>query len=163
MEIPQITIRQARLDDWQTIADFNCRLASETEGKILDRQQLEPGVRALLADESKGRYFVATDATGKIVGQVMHTLEWSDWRNGQIWWLQSVFVAEEFRRQGVFRRLFEHLSELAQNDPDVIGLRLYVETDNERGQRTYLDLGMRRSSYFVMEHLFRDVPKAQKQ
>ncbi|MFN0052989.1 MAG: GNAT family N-acetyltransferase, partial [Planctomycetales bacterium] len=133
-------IRPAVLKDWPTIAEFNCLLAEESEGKRLDRTHVEPGVKALLSDPRKGRYFVAVDdsptdvsaapgasGAGRIVGQLMHTFEWSDWRNGDIWWLQSVYVHPDFRRQGVFRALFAHLRQAADSDPNVVGLRLYVE------------------------------------
>ncbi|MGH7128867.1 MAG: GNAT family N-acetyltransferase, partial [Planctomycetaceae bacterium] len=101
-----IDIRPAGLDDWPTITEFNLRLADESEGKTLDRPTLAEGVRAVLADVAKGRYFLAC-RDGRIVGQVMITYEWSDWRNGTIWWLQSVYVSPEHRRQGVLRRLME--------------------------------------------------------
>ena len=149
----EITIRLAVLDDWPTIVDFNCRLAEESEELLLDRRRVEPGVRALLADGHKGRYFVACLEGGRIVGQMMHTWEWSDWRNGQIWWLQSVYVAPEFRRRGVFRRLFEHLSNQAAADPEVVGLRLYVDERNQAAQEVYCELGLHRSTYLVMERL----------
>ncbi len=149
-----IDIRPAIADDWPAIVDFNCRLAEESEGKQLLRQHVEPGVRALLADPRKGRYLVAS-AAGRIVGQLMHTYEWSDWRNGDIWWLQSVYVISEFRRQGVFRMLFERLRSEAESDPGVVGLRLYVEEQNERAHETYRSLGLAQAGYFVMEKMHR--------
>ena len=98
----EFSIRPAQPDDWPVVVDFNSRLAEESEGKVLDRAHLVPGVQALLADPAKGRYFVA-EKDGQIIGQLMHTREWSDWRNGDIWWLQSVYVHPDYRRQGVFR------------------------------------------------------------
>ena len=148
-----LTIRAAQFDDWPTIADLNCRLAMETEDKQLDLQVVGPGVQALLSDPSKGRYFVATSDC-EIVGQLMYTLEWSDWRNGNIWWIQSVYVVDDFRRQGVFRRLYDHLHQLASQAPDVVGIRLYVEQENEHAQAAYQRLGMSRSGYHVMEKIF---------
>lgn len=159
-----IQVRPALPDDWETIVDFNCRLAEESEGKRLDRGDVVPGVQALLSDPRKGRYFVAvTEAesfprardAGRIVGQLMHTFEWSDWRNGMIWWLQSVYVHPEFRRQGVFRALFERLRQEAEADPGVVGLRLYVEEGNQRAHATYDRLGLRPGGYFVMERMIR--------
>ena len=147
-----LLIRAACFADWPTIAQFNCLLAAESEGKQLDRALIEPGVQAVLQDDRRGRYFVACIGD-RIVGQLMHTWEWSDWRNGDIWWLQSVYVLPEFRRQGVFRRLYEHLSQLAEISPQVIGLRLYVEQDNARAQATYQQLGMQLAGYVVMERL----------
>lgn len=146
----EITIRPASADDWETIAEFNCRLAVESEGKTLKREAIEPGVRALLADAGKGRYFVACDGDA-IVGQLMHTREWSDWRNGDIWWLQSVYVHPDYRRRGVFRRLFETLANEAESNPGVVGLRLYVETNNESAHATYRRMGFDEGGYFVME------------
>jgi len=150
----QIDIRPAGSEDWQTIVDFNCRLAEESEGKRLDCTHVEPGVRALLADPRRGRYLVAV-ADGRLVGQLMHTYEWSDWRNGDIWWLQSVYVVPECRRLGVFRALFERLQTEAEADPGVVGLRLYVEEHNEHAHKTYANLGLDRAGYFVMEKMHR--------
>jgi ribosomal protein S18 acetylase RimI-like enzyme len=164
-----IRVRFAVPDDWPTIVEFNCRLAEESEGKTLDRRIVEPGVKALLADPRKGRYLVACaegpaaasepvsgrPAGEQIVGQLMHTFEWSDWRNGDIWWLQSVYVHPDFRRQGVFRALFERLRSEAEADPSVVGLRLYVEQHNERACETYRCLGLQPGGYFVMERFHR--------
>jgi len=152
-------IRLAVRDDWPTIADFNCLLAEESEGKQLDRQHVEPGVRAILDDPRKGRYLVALaqvgPGQGRIVGQMMHTYEWSDWRNGDIWWLQSVYVHPDFRRQGVFRALFDRLRSEAEADPTVVGLRLYVEEHNIHAHETYRKLGLNSGGYFVMERMHR--------
>lgn len=150
----EIHVRQAKLEDWPVIADFNCRLAEESEGKRLDRQTVEAGVRSLLTASHRGRYFLASVA-GRLAGQMMHTFEWSDWRNGDIWWLQSVYVDVEFRGRGVFRALFNHLLGEAQADPGVVGLRLYVEEHNRPAHAVYERLGMQRAGYFVMEHMLR--------
>jgi GNAT superfamily N-acetyltransferase len=148
------TVRPAVPDDWPVIVEFNCLLAEESEGKRLDRAHVEPGVKALLADPRKGRYFVA-EADGEIVGQLMHTYEWSDWRNGDIWWLQSVYVHRDYRRQGVFRALFDRLRSEAEADLGVVGLRLYVEEQNTRAHATYENLSFRMGGYFVMERMLR--------
>ena len=132
------------------LADYNSRMAEETEGRALDQGKIEPGVASLLADRSKGRYWVA-EYDGEIVGQLMVTYEWSDWRNGTLWWIQSVYVHPAFRRRGVFSALYRHVESLASAEPDVRGLRLYVEQDNTRAQRTYEKLGMVKPSYLVME------------
>ncbi len=149
-----IEIRLATPHDWPTIVEFNCLLAAESEGKQLDRQHVEPGVKALLADPRKGRYFVAV-SEGRIVGQLMHTYEWSDWRNGDIWWLQSVYIHQDFRRQGVFRALFDRLHREAEADPAVVGLRLYVEQENTHAHETYRNLGLTEGGYFVMQKFHR--------
>ena len=117
--------------------------------------QLKPevvrsGVAAVLNDASKGIYYVA-ETNGAVVGQLMITYEWSDWRNGNLWWIQSVFVKEEFRGQGVFRALFKHLESMARCDAGVAGLRLYMHAENEAARRTYERLGMRHSDYEVFE------------
>lgn len=154
MSETEVTIRDATFDDADTIADFNCRLASETEDKLLDPETVRAGVKALLSDARRGRYFVACDSAGRIVGQLMHTFEWSDWRNGDIWWLQSVYVHPDFRRQGIFRKLNQHLEQLAESTPGVVGLRLYVENDNARAQKTYRSLSFVDPCYRVMERIF---------
>ncbi len=151
--ISSLKIRPAHEDDWPTITEFNIRLAAETESKLLDPVTVEAGVQALLKDARKGRYFLAC-VEDRIIGQLMHTFEWSDWRNGEIWWLQSVYVHPDFRRQGVFGRLNTHLEKLASEAPGVVGLRLYVELQNEQAQQTYLSLGMTEPGYRVMEQIF---------
>ena len=148
-----VQIRSAQRDDCETIVEFNFRLAAESEGKQLDRTVVRRGVEAVLADPTKGRYFVAS-VGGEVVGQIMHTREWSDWRNGDLWWLQSVYVAPEFRRQGVFRQLFEHVLHTAEADPNVVGIRLYVEEQNTAAHETYARMGLAAPGYFVMERIF---------
>ncbi len=146
----EITIRQAVPADGPVIADFNVRLAEETEGLRLDPARVQAGVGALLEDPAKGVYYVA-EANGAVVGQLMITYEWSDWRNGNLWWIQSVYVKPEFRAQGIFRRLFEHVKNLAREQPGVPALRLYVHAENSRAHRSYERLGMSRTHYEVFE------------
>ena len=148
-----ISIRNAAMTDAAIIASNNSLMAEETEGRTLDPDIIGPGVAALLADPGRGRYWVA-EAAGQIVGQLMVTYEWSDWRNGTLWWIQSVYIAPDFRRQGVFSALYHHVESLAAAEPDVCGLRLYVEDNNHRAQRTYEALGMVKPSYVVMESMF---------
>lgn len=147
-------IRKASLRDLATIVDFNLRLAQETEQKQLDRDTVTQGVANLLSDPSRGEYFVA-EMDGTVVGQLMYTNEWSDWRNGNILWIQSVYVHAEYRRQGVFRALCQHLHRYADESTDVIGLRLYVEVNNLNAKTTYENLGFDSPGYAVMERLFR--------
>lgn len=132
------------------IAEFNLLLAKETEGLRLDPARVSAGVAALLADPSKGIYYLA-EAEGTIVGQLMITYEWSDWRNGMIWWLQSVYVRRDFRRKGVFRKLFTHLQDLARSQDGVCTLRLYMHAENHTARRSYEKLGMSRTQYEVFE------------
>jgi GNAT superfamily N-acetyltransferase len=125
-------------------------MALEAEHKQLDPVTVRLGVRAVLDDPAKGRYFVA-ERDGRVVGQLMITYEWSDWRNGTFWWIQSVFVTPDARRAGVFRTLFRHLEALAEGDQSVCGIRLYVERENERAQSTYRRCGLADGGYRVME------------
>lgn len=143
-------VRAATPADAAVVIEFNRLLALESEGKQLDLSLLTPGVQRALADDNKGRYFLA-ETDGQIAGQLGVTYEWSDWRNGWFWWIQSVYVRPEFRRQGVFRALFQHVHEAARVDPTVIGIRLYVETDNHAAHKTYQAMGLGWTSYQVME------------
>jgi ribosomal protein S18 acetylase RimI-like enzyme len=145
-----IKIRRAALSDAPTLADFNLRLAVESEALALDAALVRAGVVALLQDPAKGVYYVA-EADGVVVGQTMITFEWSDWRNGNIWWIQSVYVKPEFRRAGVFRALFRHLQDLARARREVCSIRLYVHADNIRACQSYERLGMTRTQYQVFE------------
>ncbi len=145
-----LSIRRAGPADADLIVDFNRRLAEESEGKTLDRASLTAGVAQALADPQKGIYFLASEA-GRVVGQMMITTEWSDWRNGWFWWIQSVYVIAKARRRGVFRSLFEYVSQAARQDPSVIGLRLYVDRGNHSAQETYRRMGMKETEYFVLE------------
>jgi GNAT superfamily N-acetyltransferase len=145
-----LSIRPATLPDLATVVEFNLRLAEESEGKALDRGLLEPGVAAALTDPAKGPYLLAV-RDGRPVGQMAYTFEWSDWRNGWFWWIQSVYVRPEARRQGVFRALFEELVRSARHAGNVIGIRLYVDAENEAGQATYRNLGLVKTNYGVME------------
>jgi GNAT superfamily N-acetyltransferase len=138
------------LPDVSVIAEYNRRMAWETERLRLDPEVLRPGVTAVLGDPAKGVYFLA-EVNGTVVGQLMITYEWSDWRNGNLWWIQSVFVKEDFRGRGVFRALFKHLENLARANKNVAGLRLYMHADNQAARQTYERLGMRFSDYEVFE------------
>jgi GNAT superfamily N-acetyltransferase len=145
-----LSIRRAVPADAAIILEFNRRLAEETEGKALDLAKLAPGVAAGLSDPRKSVYFLAEE-DGIPLGQIMYTTEWSDWRNGWFWWIQSVYVHQDARRLGIFRALFEYVSNAAQVDPEVIGLRLYVERDNHAAQETYRRMGMEPTTYVVFE------------
>ena len=149
-----VIIRDATPDDCDIIATYNSLMSEETEGKPLHEDTIRAGVAALLADRSKGRYWLAVDGD-TIIGQIMVTYEWSDWRNGMLWWIQSVYVARDRRRQGVFSALYHHVEQLAQASGNAAGLRLYVEQDNDRAQSTYESLGMSKTGYRIMQELFR--------
>jgi GNAT superfamily N-acetyltransferase len=138
------------LADAPFITECNLHLARETEHRELDSTRVTNGVLALLNDRAKGTYFVA-DCDSKPVGQLLITYEWSDWRNGNFWWIQSVYVLQQFRRQGVFRALFKHVHALAKADPGICGIRLYMEANNESARRTYGSLGLKQTPYEVYE------------
>lgn len=143
------TIRQAGLDDLEAIVEFNRQLALETEGLVLEPTVLRQGVSAALHDPAKGFYTLA-EQDGQPIGQTLITLEWSDWRNGYFWWVQSVFVDVDHRRKGVFRSLFDHLCRLAAADRQVIGVRLYVKKGNARGREVYHRLGLEEEGYELL-------------
>jgi GNAT superfamily N-acetyltransferase len=145
-----VSIRRAVPADEAVLAEFNAALAWESEQKRLDAQVLLAGVRAVRADANKGFYTVA-ERDDEVVGQVLVTFEWSDWRNGWFWWIQSVYVRADARRGGVFRELFRTIQRQAEADPTVIGLRLYLERDNTRARQTYRALGMSDTPYELLE------------
>lgn len=147
-----VSIRKAELRDADTIAAFNTAMALETEDRRLLPERVGAGVRRLLSDPSLGFYIVAEKA-GQVVGCLMITHEWSDWRNGLFWWIQSVYVEPGSRRSGVYRRLYEFIRTKAQDDPGVCGFRLTVEKDNVNAQQTYRSLGMEATDYRVFEEL----------
>ncbi len=153
MEPNDLAIRTAGPDDWELVADFNCRLAGETEGKELNRSKIDPGVRAVLGDATRGVYYLA-EREGQVIGQLMITREWSDWRNGWFWWIQSLYVRAQFRGRGVFKALYRHVETAAGEDGGVCGLRLYVDEDNEPAQSVYERVGMKRSRYEFFEAEF---------
>lgn len=146
----EFSIRQAVVDDGETITRFNAAMALESEGISLDRATLRSGVDAALVDETKAFYLIA-EADGNPVGQLMVTTEWSDWRNGWIWWIQSVYVKPEARRQGVYRGLYQRLTDMANARHDIRGMRLYVMRENWGAKRTYEALGMSHSEYDLYE------------
>jgi GNAT superfamily N-acetyltransferase len=155
--VPTLLIRDACLADRPAIVEFNRCLALETEAKTLDRIVLETGVSRALDDPERLRYWVAEiGGPARVIGQAAITREWSDWRNGWLWWLQSVYIAAPYRGRGIFRALFQHIRREARADPAVVGLRLYVENSNSPAQLTYQSLGMRPAPYSVYEDLWLD-------
>ncbi len=138
------------MTDAPFIVNGNLCLALETEQRRLDLAHVTAGVEALLKDAAKGIYFLA-EVDGQPAGQLLITREWSDWRNGDFWWIQSVYVPEMFRGGGVFRALFEHVNALARQRDDVCGLRLYVEANNSRAQAAYRRLGLKKTDYEMFE------------
>ena len=147
---PQLHVRDATLADAATIAEFNGLLALESENKRLDPDVLARGVRLALRRPELCRYFLA-EVEGRIAAQTMLTYEWSDWRAGVFWWIQSVYVVHQRRGQGVFRALFEHIETLAMSTSEVCGLRLYVEEHNAPAIATYSRMGMTPSGHRLYE------------
>jgi ribosomal protein S18 acetylase RimI-like enzyme len=141
-----LVVRTATAADIDVIVQFNAAMASETEAKTLNPAVLRAGVTAVVAEPRRGFYLVAEHA-GEVAGCLMITYEWSDWRNGDWWWLQSVYVKPACRRSGVFRALYAEIERLAATRAEVVGVRLYVERDNVHAQRTYESLGMREDLY----------------
>lgn len=148
-----ITIRQATTDDIPTVVEFNCRLARESEHLELDRPTVTAGVTAVVNNsERTGPYYLACDG-GEIVGQLQITFEWSDWRNGWFWWVQSVYVRADARGRGVFRSLYNHVRQTARAAGNVVGIRLYVERNNGSAKATYQRLGMKEIPFHLMQEL----------
>jgi GNAT superfamily N-acetyltransferase len=145
-----VIIRPATLADGDIIARFNAAIALETEHLTLDPDRLLLGVQAVLDNSTKGFYIVA-EADGCVVGQIMITYEWSDWRNGVFWWIQSVYVEPVYRKQKIFTQLHRTIEKMAHDDGTVCGIRLYVERENVRAQMTYKNLGMHPTVYEMYE------------
>ena len=143
-------IRTATAEDVDSLVEFNQAMALETEGKALDPGVLRAGVSAVFADGKKGFYVVA-DEGGTVAAGLMVTTEWSDWRNGWFWWIQSVYVRPEHRGSGLYGQMYEFVKTRAADAGDVCGFRLYVEKENERAQRVYEKLGMELTYYLMYE------------
>jgi GNAT superfamily N-acetyltransferase len=154
---PGLHVRAANPSDHLIIADFNRRLAVESENKLLDPAVLAAGVASALGDPERLCYYVAEmGEPPEVIGQAAISREWSDWRNGWVWWLQSVYVAEPNRGQGVFKAIFQHIRREARARDDVIGLRLYVENSNERAIQTYRALGLQPGGYSLYQDLWKE-------
>ena len=145
-----IEVRRGRREDAPYIVDFQLRLAWETERFELDRPTVEKGVRAVFDDPHKGAYWIA-EVDGEVAGCLLTVPEWSDWRNGTVVWIHSVYVLPKARHQGVFRAMYEALKTAVERAADLRGLRLYVERENERAQKTYRALGMDGNHYQMFE------------
>ena len=145
-----MTVRDATPSDIETIIDFQLRMAQETEKITLDTATVKLGATAVFNDPSKGKYYVAEE-NGQVIGCLMTTFEWSDWRNGNVLWIQSVYIDETFRGQGVFRKLYTHVQALVNHDPALKGIRLYADKKNKKAQQVYQKLGMDGGHYMVYE------------
>ena len=145
-----MNIRLAERDDIQALVGFNQAMALETEGKKLEASVLTPGVAAVFEDANKGFYVVAEDG-GSVVGGLLITYEWSDWRNNWFWWIQSVYILPEFRGRSIYRAMYAFLKQSAETRGGVCGFRLYVEKENVHAQKVYEQLGMHESHYLAYE------------
>lgn len=146
----KLSIRKGDSSDLASLVAFNQAMAIETEGKQLDTETLTSGVLTLLENNNRGFYLVASQ-DGEIAGSLMVTYEWSDWRNADFWWIQSVYIKPEYRRQGIYSALYQQVQSLAENTKGVCGYRLYVEKDNLVAQKTYQKLAMHESHYLMYE------------
>lgn len=144
-----IIITKGQIEDIENIAQFQVDMAMESEGTQLDKDTVTKGVSAAMADENKGLYYIAR-VDGKAVGSLMLTREWSDWNNGWYWWIQSVYVAPDYRRQGVYKSMYQAVCTDAKQQ-NIAQVRLYVDKTNTRGQKVYSSLGMQESHYLIYE------------
>ena len=144
-----IIITKGQIEDIENIAQFQVDMAMESEGTQLDKDTVTKGVSAAMADENKGLYYIAR-VDGKAVGSLMLTREWSDWNNGWYWWIQSVYVEPDYRRQGVYKSMYQAVCTDAKQQ-NVAQVRLYVDKTNTRGQKVYSSLGMQESHYLIYE------------
>lgn len=145
-----ITVRTAKYKELDTIVDFQMKMARETEGLDLDEKVLRKGVEAVFEDFNKGIYYVAEERD-EIVACLLTTPEWSEWRNGTVLWIQSVYVRKGYRGQGVFRLMYEFIQRLVEHDEDLMGIRLYVEKNNFNAQKVYQAIGMNGDHYHFYE------------
>lgn len=148
----EITIRIAKREDAPALIEFNQAMALETEGKRLDTQILTNGVESVFRDERKGFYVVA-EIEEKIIGGLMITFEWSDWRDNWFWWIQSVYILPAGRGRKIYSRLYDFVKEKASESGDVCGIRLYVEKENTHAQKVYEKVGMEASHYLMYEEM----------
>lgn len=145
-----VRIRQATIQDKEVLKNFQLQMAWETERLQLDKGTLDKGLESVLTDPEKGKYFIAEEK-GIVIACLMLTPEWSDWRNGIVWWIQSVYVINEYRRKGVYRKLYEHVKSWVSSEETYKGIRLYVEKDNHIAQQVYSALGMDGEHYKLFE------------
>ena len=143
-------VRLATKMDTATIAEFQLAMARETENLVLDKSLLVHGIENLFGDASKGSYYVAEE-NEEVIGCLMTTYEWSDWRNGNVVWIQSVYIAKEHRGKGVYKKMYQHIQQLVTLSTDFKGIRLYVDKTNVNAQKVYQQLGMNGEHYQVFE------------
>tara|TARA_B100001123_G_C15193999_1_gene980614 strand:+ start:778 stop:1233 length:456 start_codon:yes stop_codon:yes gene_type:complete len=149
----KLITRKGTLADTETIVQFQKNMALETEGKTLQEFAIKSGVTEVIKDTQKGTYLVA-EYEGHIIGSLLITYEWSDWRNGWFWWIQSVYVKSEWRRKGVYSHLYDEVKKLSSGVKNICGIRLYVEKENIIAQTVYKKLGMHNTKYLLYETEF---------
>lgn len=153
----EILFRPALEEEKKTIIEFQMLMAEETEQLALDPQKIEQGVSAVFDHPSRGKYYVATHDS-EIIACLLITYEWSDWRNAMVWWMQSVYVLPDYRRQGIFRMMYEKIKEQVMQLPEVSGIRLYMHHSNRRAARVYNAVGMDGENYKMFEWIKPDLP-----
>jgi len=150
-----MVVREAGLSDLTHLVEFNVAMAWETEKRRLEKHRLRAGITAIVESSTRGLYLVGDvfrpDGKGEIISQLLITYEWSDWRNGQFWWIQSVYVHPDWRGQGAFRHMYQYVEQKARSCPDVCGIRLYVEQENTKALAVYRKLGFAHTSYRILE------------
>jgi ribosomal protein S18 acetylase RimI-like enzyme len=145
-----VEVREAHPDVQDRIVDFQVAMAKETEGIDLERNVVEKGVKAVFNDPSKGKYYIAT-INDKVAASLLTTFEWSDWRNGEVYWIQSVYVLPEFRKRGVYKMMYKYIQDQIAELPNIMGIRLYVDSDNKPAQQVYTKLHMDGNHYRLFE------------
>ncbi len=150
-------VREAKFEDLISILEFQLAMAKETEGIELERETVEKGVAAVLEDPSKGLYYVAEE-NEEVIGSLLTTYEWSDWRNGTVLWIQSVYVIPGFRRQGVYSKIYEYVKDRVLKNDSLKGIRLYADKQNSGAQQVYRKLGMNPDHYITFEWLKEHAP-----
>ena len=148
-------ITQPGIEDINSLVNFNIKMAKETENKILNKKIVTKGVSEVLTDTTLGYYVIAKNKN-TILGSLMITYEWSDWRNGMFWWIQSVYVEKEYRQQGVYKKMYSYIKDKALKDNSCTGIRLYVEQENKIAQSVYTKLEMKETHYKLFEIDFQD-------
>lgn len=148
-------ITQPGIEDINSLVNFNIKMAKETENKILNKKIVTKGVSEVLTDTTLGYYVIAKNKN-TILGSLMITYEWSDWRNGMFWWIQSVYVEKEYRQQGVYKKMYSYIKDKALKDNSCTGIRLYVEQENKIAQSVYTKLEMKETHYKLFEIDFHD-------
>jgi len=146
-----IHVRPAKFKELDTIAEFQVQMANETEQLTLDLEAVRKGVESIFEDAQKGNYYVAVDDDEQVLACLMTTSEFSEWRNGTVIWIQSVYVRKEHRKKGIYKQMYEYLKQMVQEDDDLMGIRLYVEMHNQAAQRVYINMGMKSDHYKMFE------------